>query len=121
MFVCTLNTQRVVKQMFLPSRSNRNLEVFVFKEKREKLVGERKGNRKKKKEKNALYFSVKVFSTKVLIGDTIFKSPTGDRNAILRGHPSHAKASYFKTLSIGPAPGIEPAIFRCIQALYRLS
>ena len=96
--------------------------MFVFKEKREKLAGHRKGNNKKKKrKKNARYFSVKVFSTKVLIGDTIYRSPTGDRTAILRGHPSHAKASYFKTLSIGPAPGIEPAIFRCSQALYRLS
>ena len=28
--------------------------------------------------KNALYLSVKVFSTKVLIGDTTFTSPTGD-------------------------------------------
>ena len=41
--------------------------------------------------KNALYLSVNVFSTKVLIGDTIFTSPTGDRTVILRGHPSHAK------------------------------
>ena len=43
------------------------------------------------KKKNALYLSVNVFSTKVLIGDTIFTSPTGDGTAILRGHPSHAK------------------------------
>ena len=41
--------------------------------------------------KKALYLSVNVFSTKVLIGDTIFTSPTGDGTAILRGHPSHAK------------------------------
>ena len=41
--------------------------------------------------KNALYSSVNVFSTKVLIGDTIFTSPTGDGTTILRGHPSHAK------------------------------
>ena len=39
----------------------------------------------------ALYLSVNVFSTKVLIGETIFTSPTGDGTAILRGHPSHAK------------------------------
>ena len=45
----------------------------------------------KKKKKNALYLSVNVFSTKVLIGDTIFTSPNGDGTAILRGHPSHAK------------------------------
>ena len=39
------------------------------------------------------YLSVNVFSTKVLIGDTIFTSPNGDVTAILRGHPSHAKVS----------------------------
>ena len=43
--------------------------------------------------KKALYLSVNVFSTKVLIGDTIFTSPNGDGTAILRGHPSHAKVS----------------------------
>ena len=37
------------------------------------------------------FLSVNVFSTKVLIVDTIFTSPTGDGTAILRGHPSHAK------------------------------
>ena len=37
------------------------------------------------------FLSVNVFSTKVLIGDTIFTSRTGDGTAILRGHPSHAK------------------------------
>ena len=41
--------------------------------------------------KNALSLSVNVFSTKVLTGDTIFTSPTGEETAILRGHPSHAK------------------------------
>ena len=41
--------------------------------------------------KKALYLSVNVFSTKVIIGDTIFTSPTGDGTVILRGHPSHAK------------------------------
>ena len=38
-----------------------------------------------------IYLSVNVFSTKGLIGDTIFISPTGDTTAILRGHPSHPK------------------------------
>ena len=38
-----------------------------------------------------LHLSANVFTTKVLIGDTIFTSPTGDGTAILRGHPSHAK------------------------------
>ena len=47
----------------------------------------------KQKKKKALYLSVNVFSTKVLIGDTIFTSPDGDGTAILRGHPSHAKVS----------------------------
>ena len=39
------------------------------------------------------YLSVNVIliSTKVLIGDTIFTASTGDRTAILHGHPSHAK------------------------------
>ena len=41
--------------------------------------------------KKALYLSVKVFSTKVLIWDTIFTSPTGNGTAILRGHPSDVK------------------------------
>ena len=40
-----------------------------------------------------LYLSVNVFSTKVLIGDTIITSPNGDGTAILRSHPSHAKVS----------------------------
>ena len=43
------------------------------------------------KKKNALYLSVKVFSTKVLIGYTILTSPNGDRTAISSGHPRHAK------------------------------
>ena len=45
----------------------------------------------KNKKDNARYLSVNVFSTKVLIGDTIFTSPTENETAILRGHPSHAK------------------------------
>ena len=40
----------------------------------------------------ALYLNcANVFSMKVLIGDTIFTSPTGDGTAILRGHSSHVK------------------------------
>ena len=42
----------------------------------------------------ALYLSVKVFSMKVLIGNTIFTSLTGDGTAILRGHPSHANLHF---------------------------
>ena len=41
--------------------------------------------------KKALYLGVNVLSKKVLIEDTILTSPTGDRTAILRGHPSHTK------------------------------
>ena len=43
------------------------------------------------KNKNSLYLSVNLFSTIVLIGDTIFESPTGDGTTILRDHPSFAK------------------------------
>ena len=55
------------------------------------------------------------------VNETIFTSPTRNGTAILRGHQNHAKVSrfagirqyqrssvIFKTLSIGPAPGIEP-------------
>ena len=75
--------------------------------------------------KKAFYLSTNVFSKKVLIRDTIFTSPTGDGTAILRGHLSHAKVQplcrakgvpsflrYFKILSVGPPPGIEPATSR---------
>ena len=41
--------------------------------------------------KKALYLSVNVFSTKVLIGEKIFTSPTGDGTAILSSYPSHVK------------------------------
>ena len=43
-----------------------------------------------KKKKWTFYSSVNVFSTKVLVGDTIFTSPNGDGPPFLRGHPSHA-------------------------------
>ena len=62
-----------------------------------------------------------VFRTKALTGDSIFTSPTREGTAILRGHPSQARVQpfagqreclhfsvIFKTLSVGPAPGIEP-------------
>ena len=91
-------------------------------------------NKKSYDEKNALYLNVNVFSTKVLRRVSFFTSPAGDRTAILRGQwttepredPAACSAkgvpsflSYFKTLSIGPAPGID--LQRCSQALYRLS
>ena len=76
---------------------------------------------KKKKKKKALYLSVNIFSTKVLIGDTIFTSPNGrDRHSTWSSEPREGLAacsakevpsflSHFKTLSNCPAPGIEPA------------
>ena len=60
---------------------------------------------------------------RVLTGDAIFTSLTGDSTTILCGHLSHAKVllltvqgipsllSYLKTLSIGPALGNEPMNF----------
>ena len=56
-------------------------------------------------------------------GDTIFTPPTGEGTAILREPRNQGLAacsakrvpsflSYFKTLSIRLAPGIEPATFR---------
>ena len=75
---------------------------------------------------NALYLNVNVFSTKVLIGTLFLRLLLETGPPFLRGHPSEpregpgvcsAKAetsifSYFKTLSIGPVPGIEPATSR---------
>ena len=80
-----------------------------------KVVWDKKENGQKRK---ALNLSVNVFSTKVIIGDTIFTCTT----AILRGHASDPRKglaicsrakvitsflSHFKILSIGPIPGIE--------------
>ena len=78
-----------------------------------------------KDKKNALYLSVNVFSTKVLIGDTIFYVSNWRRDCHFTWSSEPRKGlaactaegvpsvlSYFKTLSIGPAPGIEPAISR---------
>ena len=70
-----------------------------------------------------------VFSTKVLIWDTVFMSLTGDRTAILRGHPRNAKVvacnakeipsflSYFKILSIGLVERIKPISFHSAAKL----
>ena len=87
------------------------------------------------RQKNALYMSVNVFSTKVPIGDTMFYFSNWRRDRHLtwsseqregltacteEGVPSFL--SYFKTLSIGPAPGIEPATSRsAVSKLYWLS
>ena len=90
---------------------------------------------KKKKKKNALYVSVNVFSTKVLFGDTIFyvSNWRRDRHFTWSSEPHEGLAcysakgvasflGYFKTLSIGSAPGIEPATSRsAVNTLYPLS
>ena len=85
--------------------------------------------------KCTFYLSVNVFSAKVLIGDTIFYVSTWRRDrhftwpseprkgltdCTAEGVPSFL--SYFKTLSIGPAPGIEPVTSpSVVNMLYRLS
>ena len=65
-----------------------------------------------------------VFSTKVPIGDTIFTFRTGDGTAIsCSSEPREGQAiyrvkavpsflSHFKTICVGPIPGIEPATSR---------
>ena len=84
--------------------------------------------------KDALYSSVNVFSTKVLIGDTLFyvSNWRRDRHFPWSSEPREGLAactakgvtsllSYFETLSIGPTPGIEPATSRsAVNTFYRL-
>ena len=64
-----------------------------------------------------LLFSSRIISTKVLIDDTFF---TRDRQVTWSSEPREGLAncrakevssflSYFKTLNIGPVPGIEPS------------
>ena len=60
---------------------------------------------KNSKLKKALYLSVNVFSTKVLTGHTIFYE--GPAACSAKGVPSFN--SYFKTVSVGPVPRIEPS------------
>ena len=75
----------------------------------------------------ALYLSFNVFSTKVLIGDTIFyvscwrrdrhftwssESREGPATQSAKAVPSFL--SQFKTLSTGLSPGIEPETFRSV-------
>ena len=45
--------------------------------------------------KNALYLNANVFSTNLLIKDTIFTSSTGEGTATLLNYPSHEKVSPF--------------------------
>ena len=80
------------------------------------------------------YLSVNVFSTKVLFGDTIFyvSNWRRDRHFTWSSEPREGLAccsakgvpsflSCFKTLSIGPAPGIEPATSRsAVNTLYEV-
>ena len=81
-------------------------------------------NKPKKKQKSTL-FECQVFSTRVLIGDTIFyvSNWRRDRHFTWSSEPREGLAacsakkvpsflSHFKTLSNGPAPGIEPATSR---------
>ena len=87
-----------------------------------------------KKKKKRSYLSVNVFSKKVLIGDTIFTSPTEDGTAILRGHLSYGSSSHLRgkgstfifQLFWDPVywsgPGNRARDFPlCSQTLYRLS
>ena len=63
--------------------------------------------------KKALHLSVNVFSTKVLIEDTIFTSPTGTGPPFYVVIQATQRFSIiFKTLSVGPVPGIEPLTSR---------
>ena len=91
------------------------------------------------KKKKALSLIANVFSTKVLIGDTIFYvcNWRRDRHFTWSSEPREGPAAcsakgvpsflaYFKTLSIlrpwVSAPGIEPATSRsAVNTLYRLS
>ena len=71
------------------------------------------------------FLYVNIFSTKVVIGDTVFYVSYWSRDRHFTWSPEPCKGlaargakgvpsflSYFKTLSIGPAPGIEPATSR---------
>ena len=91
--------------------------------------------RVERQEEKALYLSFNVFSTKILIGETIFYvfNWRQDRHFTWSSEPREGLAactaeavpsflSYFKTLSIGAAPRIKPATSRsAVNTLYRLS
>ena len=80
--------------------------------------------------------NVKVFSTKVLIGKLFLRvqlEKGRDRHFTWSSEPREGSLaacrargvllflSYFKTLNIGPVPGIEPATSRsAVNTLYRL-
>ena len=87
------------------------------------------------RKKMHFYLSVNVFSTKVLIETLYFyvSNWRQDRHFTWSSEPREGLAcwsakgvpsflGYVKTLSIGPAPGIEPAISRsAVNTLYPLS
>ena len=64
--------------------------------------------------KNTLYLSVNVFSTVLLIGDrhSTWSSEPREGLAICRAKAVLSFFSHFKTLRVGPVPGIEPATSR---------
>ena len=70
-------------------------------------------------EKNALYLSVKVFSAKILIGDTIFTWWSEPREGLAACN-AKGVPSFLKTLSIGPAVGIEPATWKQVNSALKL-
>ena len=76
-------------------------------------------------EKNALYLSVNIFSTKILMGTLFLRLLLKNRppfSVVIRATRRTSRLQgkwstsisqlYFKTMSIGPAPGIEPATSR---------
>ena len=81
----------IVKKFKLPGKVSEYYLVEVSEENEGKAMDLFPWKRKKK----ALYLSVKVFSKEVLIGDTIFTSPTGDGTAISRCRPRYAKVEPF--------------------------
>ena len=77
----------------------------------------KKKKKKEKKRKKALYFSVKVFSTKKLFCVVMRATRRSNRLQYKIINRVSSFLSYFKTMSIGRASGIEPATFPlCSQA-----
>ena len=105
--------------------SRTTLSSIQGRKKSQKSVCNRVEKRKPEYHKKLTFLTVNVFNTKVLIWNIVFTSPTGDGTAISTwlSEPREGPAvcstkavpsflSYFKTLSIRPAPGIEPATSR---------
>ena len=73
--------------------------------------------------RNDVNLSVNVFSTKVVIGDTIFTSLARSSEprkglAACRAKAVPSFLSYFKNLKIGPTPGTEPATSRYVTTRF---